>query len=116
VSRADIDWKHFAIIRTDRGVQQLTRLQWRLFETLHAKAGEIVSDARLIEAVWARRVPHEGQIRGLTVLAHHLRQVLAGSRWAIVRHRSRGYELVRIEAPRQQPRGRQAENGVAIQA
>jgi hypothetical protein len=113
VRRGDIDWRHFAVLRTERGVQQLTRKQWALFRALHTERGTIVGDARLIDQVWPGRVPHDGQLHDLRVLIHALRCILAGSRWLIIRHHSRGYEMIRIAAPL---KGRaQAENVLAIQ-
>jgi DNA-binding response OmpR family regulator len=112
MNRDGIDFARFAVLKTGHGVQFLTPKQWALFCALHARRGEIVGDARLIATVWFGFVPHDGQTQALRVLAHQLRGVLAGSRWSIVRHRSRGYEMVRLATPRQQPRGQQAENGL----
>jgi DNA-binding response OmpR family regulator len=114
MSTAAIDWRHYSIIKTDHGLRQLTRKQWALFEALHRRRGWIFGDDALIATVWAGQVPRDQQIQDLRVLVHQLRAALIGSRWSITRHRSRGYELVKIPTARQPPRGQQAENVVAV--
>jgi hypothetical protein len=85
-----VDWRHYAVVRSDRG------------------------DDELRTAIWPGQAPKpdDGDVHSLRVLTCTLRRLLAGSRFRIVRHRGRGYELVRVA--RQQPRGQQAEHGLAV--
>lgn len=110
-SAGGIDWRHFALLKTDGGVQQLTPKQWSLFSALRNRRGEIVGDDVLITAVWPGQVA-DGDRHALCVLVHGLRAALAGSRFAVHRHRCRGYEL--IAAPRREQRAQQSEHGLAL--
>lgn len=90
--------RHYLILRSDRGLQSLTRKQYRLFQALRTH-GSIVSDGTLIATIWGH-MPSDSDVHSLRVLVHALRGALSGSRFSVQRHSRRGYELVTAPRPR----------------
>jgi DNA-binding response OmpR family regulator len=88
----------YALLTHWGGVSELTRLQWLLFKTLRDADGRILPDETLIATVWPGQVPRDGDSHRLRVLIHQTRCRLQNSQWLITRHRSRGYQIVRVLA------------------
>jgi DNA-binding response OmpR family regulator len=90
-----IDREHFSLVLHDGRRHQLSPAEWRLFTALYQRHGRIVPLAELATAT--RNA--ESKLNGII---HRLRRSLVRSRFMVLMHRARGYELiVRAEERRQ---------------
>ncbi|MGB9647617.1 MAG: helix-turn-helix domain-containing protein [Stellaceae bacterium] len=82
-----VDRAHFALVLPGDRRRQLSATEWRLFAALYRRHGRVIPDVELTRAA---RIP----AYALREHIRRLRNLLFGSRFRLVRHRSYGYELV----------------------
>lgn len=82
-----IDRQHFALVLLDGKRHPLSPMEWRLFTALYRRHGRTVPLAEISRAT--RTTP-----RKLREHIYRLRRSLGRSRFSLLTHHARGYELV----------------------